>query len=387
MASPDRTATRALIEQLRRAPYRFDFTAALRLIECHYAERPRLGESLKATDDPVRLGQPPDLDFAPADLAYWRERDEGLPYYGNQGEIARRENPALQARLAALPPRLGVRCLGLFGPNGPLPLHLTEYARDRQRERDLTFARFADVFHHRMLCLFYRAWANTQPVVSLDRPESDPFGTYLAAYFGLSTPALRHRDALPDPVKLHFAGLMAGQTRHPGGLRAMLETFLGIPAAVLEFIGEWMTIPEPDRTRLGETPRTGSLGHSAVLGARVWGCQHKFRLRLGPMRLSQYLDFLPGRRGLAALTALTRNYAGDERVWDCQLVLQAAEIPTLRLNASGQLGWTTWLGERRRDNDADDLRLDPEAPVLRRDDRDEWPGDFDGRQPTYTQHS
>ena len=386
MANPDRTATYALIERLRQAPYRFDFTAALRLIECHYAERPRLGESLKAAEDPVRLGQPPDLDFAPADLAYWRERDEGLPYYGNQSEAARRENPALQARLERLPPRLGVRCLGLFGPNGPLPLHLTEYARDRLRERDLTFARFADIFHHRMLCLFYRAWANTRPTVSLDRPDSDPFGVYLAAYFGLGTPALRQRDALPDPFKLHFAGLLAGQTRHPGGLRAMLETVLGIPAAVLEFVGEWMTIPEPDRTRLGESPRTGCLGQSAVLGARVWGCQHKFRLRLGPMRLSQYLEFLPGRRGLETLTALVRNYAGDERVWDCQLALASAEVPALRLNASWQLGWTTWLGERSRGGDADDLRLDPQAASLRRPAGDESPSGADGRHPLHMKH-
>ena len=68
------------------------------------------------------------------------------------------------------PPRLLVRFFGLFGPDGPLPLHLTEYARDRMRNwRDATFQRFADVFHHRALSLFWRAYADSRPTISFDR--------------------------------------------------------------------------------------------------------------------------------------------------------------------------------------------------------------------------
>src|SRR6478609_2460492 len=73
-------------------------------------------------------------------------------------------------------PRLYVTFGGMFGPQGPLPLHLTEYARDRIiNSADPTFARFLDIFHHRMLSLVYRAWADAQPTVQFDRPESDRF--------------------------------------------------------------------------------------------------------------------------------------------------------------------------------------------------------------------
>lgn len=62
------------------------------------------------------------------------------------------------------PARLEQFFFGLGGPNGPLPLHLTEYMRERQRNHaDPTSKRFLDVFHHRLLSLFYRAWAEARP--------------------------------------------------------------------------------------------------------------------------------------------------------------------------------------------------------------------------------
>jgi type VI secretion system protein ImpH len=336
MADPDRAAAHALIEALAREPGRFDFYQALRLIECAYGDRPRLGTSLKAADDPVRLGQDPDLDFAPSTVASFAPDAEGLP------------------------PRLAVRFLGLFGPNGPLPLHLTDYARERiLHHKDYTFARFADVFHHRMLSLFYRAWADAEPAVNHDRPDTDPYAGYLGALFGIGGPAFEERDAMPDAAKRYFAGLLACQARHADGLRAILGEFFGCGAEIREFVGEWMDIPERDQSRLGVSPAIASLGQSTVVGARVFGCQHKFRVVLGPLSLARYRSLLPGGAGLVALLAVVRNYAGDELVFDVNLILRRDEVPPLRLDGGAQLGWTTWLGERAAGRDADDLRLDP----------------------------
>ena len=149
------------------------------------------------------------------------------------------------------PGRLQVHFFGLFGPDGPLPLHLTEYARDRRRNHgDPAFQRFVDLFHHRALSLFYRAWADVRPTVSFDRPEQDRFGYYVGALIGLSTPGLRDRDAMPDLTKLHFAGLLAGQTRHAEGLAQILSAFFSMPVHVEGFCGAWLPLPECDRSRL-----------------------------------------------------------------------------------------------------------------------------------------
>ncbi|CAI8797599.1 type VI secretion system baseplate subunit TssG [Methylocaldum szegediense] len=336
MADTDRTATHDLIEHLTREPYRFDFFEALRVIECHHRDKPRLGKSVKASDDPVRLAQQPGLDFAPSTVAGFE--------YGADG----------------LPPRLSVRFLGLFGPNGPLPLHLTEYARERVRHHgDRTFSRFADVFHHRMLCLFYRAWADAQPTVCHDRPESDRFAAYLGSLFGIGVPSVRNRDAMPDSAKLYFTGHLSVQTKHPEGLQALIGDFFRIPVTIREFVGEWMEVALHEQSRLGISPHSASLGMSVVVGARVWGCQHKFRIVLGPMGLEQYRAMLPGGKSLVELIAIVRNYVGDELVWDLNLVLRNQEVPSLQLDGSAQLGWTSWLGTRQGEKDADDLRLNP----------------------------
>ena len=52
------------------------------------------------------------------------------------------------------------------------------------------------------------------------------------------------------------------------------------------------------------------------------------------------------------------NYTGLELKWDCRLVLKRDEVPPLLLGYTGRLGWTTWLGTRLADSDADDLVLE-----------------------------
>ena len=343
MAGETRTAPRAvtLSRELREKPHEFDYFQALRRLECLYRDKPRIGMALHAGDDPIRLGQEPSLAFAPAALASF-----------DPGEQGRR-------------PRLAVYWFGLLGPNGPLPTHLTEYVRDRIRNaEDPTLARFLDVFHHRMLSLFYRAWAAAEPTVNFDRPEDDRFAVYLGSLFGLALPALADRDALPDMAKLHFTGLLSCQTRHPDGLRAMLADYFKIPVEIREFIGQWLELPYGSRFRLGEKLETGTLGRNTTLGARLWECQRRLRIALGPLTFHDYLRMLPDGESLERLVSMARGYIGDELIWDVHLVLRKEQVPLLVLGGQGRLGRTSWLAGRPFVEDADDLVLDPLAREL-----------------------
>ncbi len=339
MADQDRTATElvALLEQIESAPDRFDFFQALRLLECAAADRPRLGESARAKDDPVRLGQEPSLAFAPRTLSSL-VRDQG-----------------------GAAPRLEVLFFGLFGPNGPLPLHLTEYARDRLRhDDDPTFARFADVFHHRLLSLFYRCWADSQPTVNLDRPEGDRFATYVGSLIGLATPAMRRRDTLPDHAKLYFSGHLSSAARHPEGLKAMLEDFFGLPIAIEEFVGRWTEIPSGCRCVLQEHAKSAVLGVASTIGTHVWDCQQTFRIVVGPVSLEDYRRLLPGGRSLPKLIDLVRNYLGEQLMWELRLILRKEQAPAVGLGESGHLGLTSWIEPEYLPHDADDFYLHPQ---------------------------
>ena len=310
-----------------------DFFQALRLIENAHPDKPRIGAALRPRDDAIRFGQDASLGFEPGALRGFTPADAG--------------------RKA----RLTVNFTGLLGPNGPLPLHLTQYVRERARNHgDGTLVAFLDIFHHRALSLFYRARASAEPAISLDRPATDRFGDYLGSVCGIGTPALRGRDEIGDFAKLHFAGLLANGRRPAAGLATILRAYYGLPVQIEQFVGHWMPIPAESQTRIGCQDLGNRLGTSAVLGRTVWDCQHRFRLVFGPLDYADYQRLLPGAPGMRRLQAWVRHYAGMALDWDVRLVLKKAQVPRLKLGAM-QLGWTTYLGSVPAVRDAGTLTL------------------------------
>jgi type VI secretion system protein ImpH len=336
MASDDRTKTDHLdlLRQLESDTRQFGFFEALRWLECAFANRPRLGYAARPSEEAIRIGQTPTLAFPTSSLDTF-ERIPGTDHW-----------------------RLQVFCFGMFGPNGPLPLSLTEYAYERRHlYRDYAWSRFADLFHHRLATLFYRAWADAQPTVQADRPDRDRFAFYVGSLMGIGPGAFRNRDGMPDHAKLHSVGHFACQTRHADGLASILTSFLGVPARVLEFVGRWTEIPTECRLRLGESPNTGALGQNALVGARMWDRHQNIRIELGPMSWRDYQRLLPNEPSLPRLQAAVRNYIGFELRWDVRMILKRNEVPPLTLGRQGRLGWTAWLGGKPRERDADDLVL------------------------------
>lgn len=331
---------------LAEEPWSQDFFQALRRIDAHQPDKPRLGTALRPADEPLRLGQAPELSFAPAAL------HAVLPPEGR--------------RL----PRVEVRFFGLFGPNGPLPLHLTEHARNRAlHDGDPTFARFADLFHHRLLLLFYRAWAQAQPVVGYDRRGDDGFADIVGSLIGIGIPELRGRDPMPDEVKLHFAGHLTRQVRNADGLANLLSGYLGRSVQVEQFAGHWMALQHDERSRLGRLMggrrnTSAQLGSGTVLGSMVWDRQHGVRLHIGPLTRKAFESLLPDGTALAAVIALVQQYLGQEFEWDLVLGHIADQVEPSRLGQHARLGWTSWVGKPEPDRSGTaGLRLAPDQAM------------------------
>jgi type VI secretion system protein ImpH len=326
------------LQALEAQPTRFSLFAALRALEAAHADRPRLGESRKAADDAVRLAQPPHLYFAPSDVSDYAIEPGSLP-------------------------KLSQYSFGVMGPNGALPLHLTEHAHERERQHaDPTFADLVNTFQHRLISLFYRAWANSDPATNFDRPASDRFAAHLGSFIGLS-PACRERDDVIDYAKLSRCGQLAPQSRSAEGLESLLADYFELPVNIEPFVGAWLQIPPETYCRLGRDRDCALLGAGATLGRASWQCQHKFEIVVGPLSLAQFSDLLPGSRALRELRALVRFYTNDEWSWQVRLLLRDVEVPGVTLGRQGRLAWTTWLGPRS--HTADDV-------VLQGDDR--WNG-------------
>lgn len=335
----------AWLQRVMAAPYRYDFYQLLRHIESAHPHLPRLGEALRPADEPVRVAQSAELTFAPAPV--------NEVVFGAEGT-----------------PRLMQRIFGLIGPNGPLPIHLTELARDRSlHHADPVLQRFLDTLTNRFALLFYRAWATAQPVLSLDRPGDTAFARRLGSLFGIGSETLTGRDALGDAPKLYFSGRLSRQARDADGLLNWCRATFDVPVRIEQWCGHWMPLAPDERTRLRSRDGQGSqgVGRGAVLGSSVWDVQHKFRIVIGPVGLARYLAFLPGGHDLDRLLAMVRQWVGLEFAWDLQVILARAEVPRLQLrHGGGRLGRTSWLGHYRRPGDARDMTIDVEGTLGRR---------------------
>jgi type VI secretion system protein ImpH len=315
-----------------------DFFQVLRLIENAYPDKPRIGQSLRPRDDMVRLGQDPSLIFHAAALGQFVPAGD------------------------ALPARLVVNFFGLLGANGPMPIHFTEYVRDRMRNAgDSTLLAFLDMFHHRMLSLFYRARASAEPVIHLDRETEDRFADYVGSMCGIGAPGLRGRDGVSDFAKLHFAGLLANRARPASGLEAILVEFFKLPFRIEQFVGHWMQLPPDNHTRLGQFDGSNRLGISTIVGQKIWDGQSKFRIVIGPLDYADYQRMLPRGASMQRLRAWVHNYIGLALEWDVRLILKKEAAPALKLGGGIPLGWSSWLHSKELTRNPDQLLINPNA--------------------------
>jgi len=319
-------------------PFEHDLFMLLRRLDAQ-GDHPLLGRAPRPLDEPLRLGQEPSMAFAPSNVSGVDVDVDG------DG-----------------PPRISIYGFGLFGPNGPLPLHLTEYARERKRHHnDHTLSAFADLFHHRLILLFYRAWADAQSVNSLDRPDGHRFVDYVASLMSMGQPGLKERDRIADHARTFMAGHLVRQTRNPEGLIQILRLYFDVPVRVEEFVSDWVMIDERQVSRLGLFGRNHKLGGGATIGLAVRDAQSKFRLELGPLSQQQFREFLPGSRRLQQVVDWVRQYVGIEFAWELRLVLKKQEARGMQLSSDQRLGWGSWLGSRLSDTDAGDMVFQPEA--------------------------
>jgi type VI secretion system protein ImpH len=309
--------------------YRFDFFQAVRLLERLYPERQPVGRDANPTDEAVRFRSHLSLNFPPSAIYEIARAEEG-------------DGPA----------RMTVAFMGLTGLLGVLPRHYTELLLERMRRKDEGLRDFLDLFNHRLISLFYRAWEKYRFPIAYERAVSngegeDRFTRRLFDLIGLGTTGLRGRLEIEDEPLLFYTGLLAQHPRSASALEGLLKDYFEVPVTVTQFIGQWLPLSEANRSRLGAGEVNNALGVSAVAGSRVWDQQAKFRLQLGPLTFTEFCRFLPSGDGFRTLVAITRFSAGEECDVDVQLILRGAEVPWCRLGGGKEpgvrLGWSSWL--------------------------------------------
>ena len=323
-----------LERELRDDPSSFSFFQAVWLLERLRRDRSGVGLQMDPADEVVRFSAQRSIAFPPSEIQSLEMDGDG-------------------------PARMVVNFMGLTGPQGVLPYHYTLLAVERARARDLALADFLDLFHHRILSLFYRAWKKHRFALA---DGEDRLREHLLDLVGMGLEGFR--EALPFPTNLlaFYAGLLSPQQRGAAALQQLLEDFFGVPVEIDQFVGAWHALPERDQCAVGEEngPST-QLGLGAVVGDEIWDPQTRVRIRLGPLTREQYDRFLPTGKAFEDLRQLSRFFSNDQFEFEVQLVLARDQVPPFILgdeSATPQpLGWSTWLGSAAFTRDADETVL------------------------------
>jgi len=336
LSSAMRRADLSEVERaLHEEPYRFEFFQAIRLLERLLPDRKPIGGSdAKPAEEMARLGAYPSLSFPASEI-------QGIEWSEGQA------------------PFVSENFMGTTGPQGPLPHAYTTMVLARLRAGDRTLRDFLDLFHHRMLSFFYRAWEKYRFAISYERGERDRFSHHLLDLIGLGTAGLQERLAVPDDAFLFFAGILSQRPHSAHALELLLNDYFEVPVKIQQLVGGWFRLDGTTECCIGERATASEqLGLGAVVGDEVWNQQAKALVRIGPLSLQQYLDFLPNGSAYGPLRDLLRIWSNEEVDFEVQLILEREEVPRCELGGEGdtapQLGWVTWMKSKEMERHPDE---------------------------------
>jgi type VI secretion system protein ImpH len=310
-------------DALDREPFCFDFFQAVRLLERLMPEREPVGKFVNPKREVVHFGAHPSVSFPPSQLRSITFKEGG-------------------------PARMTVNFMGLTGPLGVLPHYYTELVIVRERAKDAALRDFFDIFNHRMISLFFQAWQKYRFTVAYERGELDRFSHHLLDLVGLGTEGLQDRQAVSDESLIYYAGLLAQWPRSASALRQVLTDYFDVPVEIEQFAGGWFKLDKETQCCFDDgNSFSQQLGVGSVVGDEIWDQQSSVRVKLGPLTLTQYQDFLPNGTAYRPLHGLLGFFAGAEFDFEVQLILKRGEVPACELGAEGdampQLGWVTWM--------------------------------------------
>ena len=315
---------KTLEAELFEEPYRFEFFQAVRLIQKIATDKKPVGGEALPHEEAIRFRSRIAFDFPASEFQEIRKLTD---------------DSSDEERLEMIQ-----NFMAMAGVSGALPVHYTELAFSRLRYRDTTLWAFLDIFTHRVVSLFYRAWAKYRVSIGYENGDGS-FTSYLYDFAGLGTKGLRGRLDVDDESLLPYAGLISQKPHSSTSIENIISDYFGLEAKVEPFVGQWLELSRSEWTLAGKANHV--LGGRAIIGTRVWDHQSKFRIRLGPLSVSQYLAFLPNGSGYRSLRSILRFLIGDELDYDAQLCLLAKQVPATILTTKAMrrplLGWTSFL--------------------------------------------
>ena len=220
-----------------------------------------------------------------------------------------------------------VSFMGLTGASGALPQHYSELVLARLKLKDSGMRDFYDLFNHRLISLFYRAWEKYRFSANYQKSSKNAPDAFTAVLNKLSG---------EQTIKQYYAGIFNQKVRTIDGLGLILRDFTQCEVNIKQFQGQWQKLSCFDQTRLGakNSPegQFAALGVDASIGSRVWDINSAIAIAIKPEQNARTQSFLPGKTKTSQLKELIKSYLGSAIKFKLQLEVKAEELPQVQLS-------------------------------------------------------
>jgi len=232
---------------------------------------------------------------------------------------------------------------GLTGPTGVLPAHYTQLLQTRIKQNDHAFNDFLDMFNHRLISLFYRAWKKYR----IEADIEDNRGNEANSPVTRAIQSLAGQYAkLSYETPLFYSGHYARKVRTASSLKSILEDHLKYKVDIRSFEGRWIPIKTKDRLCIGSRNKgfNNKLGEGVLPGNRAWDVQGQCGITVGPLTYSEYENLLPDKVSFKELKRLLKSYVPSHLIIKLNFIIRdRSENKQQPLGSSLRLGWNAWL--------------------------------------------
>ena len=335
MATENRQKTSALIKKIETAPWRFDFFQLVRLLEREHSKNAlsEVGNFTPANSEALRFKTNPHLNFEPAPV--------------------KSVKPASEKNYK----KIETNFWGLNGSSGTLPFHYSDLILQRMRNNDHALRDFLDIFNHRSLSLFYKAWLKHRPWLKHLHKDSEfsKFNVNRHEQLLKGLTGLAHQKTAAfnklQGAWLNYAGFASARVCSASLLKHAIEHHFDLRISINEFKGQWENLPLDVRSQLGSRHSAGInnvLGVNTILGTRCWNAQNRFEIEIIDIEYSQFMSLSPGSEKLHALYQLIKFKVGTELDFDLTLKVQKNKLLPAKCSSKtpSQLGWNSRLKAR-----------------------------------------
>ena len=310
-----------LIQAIEEDPYGFELHQIISLITQIYDQKEEFGTNLDPAYDKIQIKS--HISFA----------TPSSPIHRIQTQKDGRKVIWLNTLLLA----------GIYGP---LPTPYVEMLFERNRQKDLGFQDFLDIFQHRIIALWYFVQKKFLPTLGVYQPMKNTLiGRTISNLIGVSSFELP--TSLPYEFMFTYHCFFWCRTRSLEGLQRILGTFLSLPIHISGYRGVWCYAPSEDWSRIGlGKGRFNVLSKTMILGKKIWDQTACVDITMLCKNFTEYKKLLPEKGVETDLTFVYKvciTYLDPSIQTRLFLVLKGESIPKMFLNQTSRLGYSTWL--------------------------------------------